>query len=101
MVMLKPMFEVDVANPEIFKPERVVVPKPIEETESCVAVDEPTTNPIESPAIGLTERRANGEDEEIPTLAFKFAIKAFGSNQNFAVEVAEPPKVTISVILLE
>ncbi len=55
------------AEPEIFKPERVVVPKPSDETESCVAVDEPTRNPTESPAIGLTERRANGEVEPIPT----------------------------------
>src|SRR3989338_2506815 len=64
--MLKPTFEVEVARPEIFNPERVVVPKPSEETESCVPVDEPTRNPTESPVMGLTERRANGEVEATP-----------------------------------
>ena len=55
-----PTFEVEVALPAIVNPERVVVPKPTDETESCVAVDEPTTNPTVSPAIGLTDRRPNG-----------------------------------------
>ena len=96
---MKPTFEVEVADPEIFKPERVVVPKPSEETESCVAVDEPTTNPTESPAIGLTDRRANGEVEEIPIFAFSDPTKAFGSSQNFAVFVADPPITRMSVIL--
>ena len=53
----------------MFKPDNVVVPNPKEETESCVAVDEPTRNPTESPAIGFTDRRANGEVEEMPTFA--------------------------------
>ena len=62
-----PTLEVEVAWPEIFNPESVVVPKPIDETESCVAVDEPTTKPTVSPPSGLTDRRANGEDVPTPT----------------------------------
>ena len=64
---LKPTFDVDVALPFTLRPDRVVVPKPIDDTESCVAVDEPTTNPYESPAIGLIDRRPSGVVEEIPT----------------------------------
>ena len=60
LVMETPTLDVEVAEPEMFNPERVVVPKPSDETESCVAVDEPTTKPIESPATGLTARRAEG-----------------------------------------
>ena len=66
-MILNPTLDVEVAEPEMFRPERVVVPKPTDETESCVAVDEPTTNPTVSPAIGLTPNRANGVDDEIPT----------------------------------
>ena len=34
VVMLKPTLEVEVADPEIERPERVVVPKPVEEIDS-------------------------------------------------------------------
>ena len=34
MVMEKPTFEVEVALPAMFKPERVVVPKPPDDTDS-------------------------------------------------------------------
>ena len=64
---LKPTLDVDVAEPETVNPDKVVVPKPIDETESCVAVLEPTTNPKESPAIGLTLNLANGVVEETPS----------------------------------
>ncbi len=67
-VRLNPTLDVDVAWPEMFRPDSVVVPNPIDDTESCVAVDEPTTKPIVSPAIGLTDRRPNGVVDEIPTL---------------------------------
>ena len=58
--IVMPTFEVEVAEPLMLRPDNVVVPKPMEETESWVAVDEPTTKPIESPPIGLTESRAKG-----------------------------------------
>ncbi len=61
----------EVALPEMFNPESVVVPKPPAETESCVAEDEPTTNPMESPAIGLTARRPNGVVEATPSFPVK------------------------------
>ena len=35
-VRLKPTLEVEVAEPEIFRPETVVVPKPVAETERSV-----------------------------------------------------------------
>ncbi len=76
--MLNPTLDVDVAKPEIERPDRVVVPKPREDTESCVAVDEPTTNPTESPASGLTDSRANGVVDEIPILPVVADIDSLG-----------------------
>ena len=61
LVMLKPTLAVVVADAEMFNPETVVVPKPIDETDNCVAVDEPTTNPMVSPASGLTDKRPFGD----------------------------------------
>lgn len=87
-VRLKPTLDVDVAWPEMFKPDRVVVPKPIEDTESCVAVDEPTTNPYESPAIGLTASRANGVD--VPTPSFPVA-----STRSISVPPPNDPSLLI------
>ena len=70
-----PTLDVEVAcAPLIAKPLIVVVPKPIDETESCVAVDEPTTNPIVSPASGFTERRANGVVVPIPRFPKKYDV---------------------------
>ena len=75
-----------------------MVPKPSDETESCVPVDEPTRNPTESPAIGLTERRANGEVEEIPTVPLRVnVVVAVPPNSakfaERAVELAFPLKL--------
>ena len=65
--IFSPTLEVVVAEPRIFNPESVVVPKPIEETESWVAVVEPTTKPTDSPACGETEKRARSDVVDIPT----------------------------------
>ena len=59
----------------MFRPESVVVPNPIDDTESCVAVDEPTTKPIVSPPSGLTDRRPNGVVVPIPTFPLPPTIK--------------------------
>jgi hypothetical protein len=71
-VRLKPTLDVDVAKPAIFNPDTVVVPNPTDDTESCVAVDEPTYKPYKSPEIGLidslAERLFEGELEEINIL---------------------------------
>ncbi len=80
-MILKPTLDVEVALPEMLRPESVVVPKPIDDTESCVAVDEPTRNPTVSPPSGLTASLANGDDVETPTVPFE---------KN--VVVAVPPK---------
>jgi hypothetical protein len=39
VVILKPTLDVDVAKPVIVRPERVVVPKPVEEIEMLGVVD--------------------------------------------------------------
>ena len=48
--MLNPTLLVDVACAEMFRPAKVVVPKPSVEMESKLLVDEPTANPMMSPA---------------------------------------------------
>jgi len=83
-VIFHPTLDVDVALPEMFRPERVVVPKPSDDTESCVAVDEPTTNPSVSPATGLTDSLAVGVDDETPTVPFELIVV-----------VAVPPKYAV------
>ncbi len=66
--MLKPTFEVEVAEPAIVRPETVVVPKPELETLSHGAVVEPTQSEKASPATESTESRALGEVVPIPNL---------------------------------
>ena len=79
-VMLNPTFDVEVAEPEMFKPERVVVPKPVDETDRnevfvvpAALVDEAT----EKSAVfvlpnGLnTPRDAVGVVEPMPRLPAK------------------------------
>src|SRR3989338_5122665 len=96
--MLRPTFDVDVAEPEIFNPESVVVPKPRDETESCVEVDEPTTKPTEFPATGLTASRADGVVVPTPTLPVTERLPAIVEvavvdvalkDRNVGVDVAE------------
>ena len=66
--MFHPTLDVEVAEPPMFKPDKVVVPKPSDDTESCVPVDEPITKLTESPAIGFTDSFANGVVVPMPTL---------------------------------
>jgi hypothetical protein len=73
-VILKPTFEVEVALPEMLSPESVVVPNPRDDTDSSVAVDDPTTSPSVSPASGLTERRAVGDEDEIERAPVKYDV---------------------------
>ncbi len=67
-VRLKPTLDVDVAWPEMFKPDSVVVPKPVFETCSHGAVVLPTHSENASPATELTDNRADGVD--VPTPIF-------------------------------
>ena len=75
VVIFHPTFDVEVAWPIILNPESVVVPKPKDDTESCVAVDEPMTN--EGPVIpfGLIESMANGVVVPSPNLLFVLSQK--------------------------
>src|SRR5437868_5896453 len=106
--MLKPTLDVEVAEPEIFKPERVVVPKPRLETVSFpftskspaglttptptlpnlstindVAVVEPITNATEF-AVEFTESCPSGVELPIPKLPV-----------DVNVDVAVPPKYAV------
>ena len=58
----------------MLSPDRVVVPNPIDDTDSCVAVLDPTTKPTVSPPSGLTERRAKGVVVPTPTLPKKYDV---------------------------
>ena len=55
------------AKPRMFRPERVVVPKPEFETLSHGAVVEPIHREKRSPATESIASLADGEDVEIPT----------------------------------
>jgi hypothetical protein len=67
VVKLKPTSDVEVAEPLMLSPERVVVPKPVFDT-FRYSVVEPTMKLQVSPASALTESLANGEVEATPTL---------------------------------
>jgi hypothetical protein len=64
---LKPTFEVEVAEPEMSKPERVVVPKPVAETERRVVEAEETTSKALPTVLPHTDNRAYGEVVPTPT----------------------------------
>src|SRR3989344_8312336 len=64
--MFRPTFEVEVAEPEMLRPERVVVPKPELETFNHGAEVEPTQKEKSSPATEFTESLAAGVVEPIP-----------------------------------
>ena len=83
-VMLKPTFEVDVAEPEMFKPASVVVPNPVAETERklesvlpLAAVEDETwkTLVLIDPKLFWIVRFASGEDVPMPILPFANAVK--------------------------
>ena len=64
--MFRPTFEVEVAEPEMLRPERVVVPNPELETFNHGAEVEPTQKEKSSPATEFTESLAAGVVEPIP-----------------------------------
>ncbi len=68
-VMLKPTFDVEVAVPEIARPDSVVVPLPVFEIVRKFFVDEPTTNAkvVEERFEVSTARRAHGVVVPMPT----------------------------------
>ena len=71
VVMLKPTLDVEVADPEMFKPESVVVPKPSAATvRNVVATDDEAIwkSGAVWPAVAETESLAYGEVEPTPTL---------------------------------
>jgi len=64
-VRLKPTFEVEVAEPTIARPESVVVPNPVDETESAVVDALLTTSRSLPVPLPHTVRPAYGDD--VPT----------------------------------
>ncbi len=68
-MILKPTFDVEVAEPEIFNPDTVVVPKPVFEIVRKLRVEEPTTNAnvVDERFDVSTARRAHGVVLPIPT----------------------------------
>jgi hypothetical protein len=87
---LNPTLLVDVAEPEIVRPESVVVPKPLLDTLSHGFVVEPTQSENTSPAVEFTERRADGE--VVPTPRRPDEVK---------VEVAMPPNDAVLALMFE
>ena len=81
VVMLSPTLDVEVAEPAMFKPLSVVVPKPEFDTRNHGAVVDPTHSEKSSPAVEFTASLAEGVDVPIPSLP---------SGVN--VDVAVPPK---------
>ena len=71
VVILNPTLDVDVAEPDIESPERVVVPKPELDTLIHGAVVEPTQKENASPATELTDSLAAGEEVETPSSPVK------------------------------
>jgi hypothetical protein len=67
--MLKPTFDVEVAEPEIARPESVVVPLPVFEIVRKLRVDDPTTNAkvVDERFDVSTANRAHGVVDPIPT----------------------------------
>jgi hypothetical protein len=74
LVILNPTLDVDVADPEIDSPDRVVVPKPELDTVNHGFVVLPTHSEKLSPATELIARRALGEDVDSPTLPVKLFV---------------------------
>ena len=70
--MFTPTLDVLVADPEIVRPESVVVPKPEFETRNHGAVVDPTQNEKASPDTESTESLADGEVVPIPRLPTKY-----------------------------
>ena len=70
-MMFTPTLDVLVADPEIVRPDSVVVPKPELETRNHGAVVDPTQNEKASPATESIARRAAGVVVPIPSFPLK------------------------------
>ena len=72
--MLNPTLDVEVAEPEMFRPDNVVVPNPELETRNHGAVVEPTHSENASPDTEFTESRAAGDDVPTPSRPLKYEV---------------------------
>ena len=82
------------AEPEIFNPDKVVVPNPVAETVNCDADVDPTMKPYVSPTTGETERRAIGVVEEMPTLPMLSTVNNVAVVEALVVEAIEKSGMT-------
>jgi hypothetical protein len=73
-VILNPTFEVEVADPEIVRPDSVVVPKPELDTVNHGFVVLPTHSEKLSPATELIATVPDGVVVPIPTLPRKYEV---------------------------